>query len=409
MSNLLSKNNFDIEIMGVWDGYEYTLQETKKADNKVNPDLLFSYIDRIDSAVVINKKNDNVHLFYFKGNFMIITDSMVCEKSKQWRPQGNEWWAYRDTMIFRNNNKNKYISWLPQYVKDALTDGEYQKLETLGTIYNFYDSRMLTDTTLKDIPLYSYYHWSINNGKINAKEKVVFAFWDEKEHLYDQIYYEEMRLTSKGQYIDTARMSEFYTSSHNNILDSLMCSVYNDSLMIPIIQSNSNIMRWSNLIMSYIDSLDIVNYEADTLYYQLYYSKYGEVNNRAFVYTSTDSLYFIETFGKIIWDKVPSDFMVDSTASLTNRILDIEYDIYYPAGYMYYNDLYRQLCICTIESHKNIRYINGKQIDTVYKSKLYSNMGRNEGIVIQLKVGFYKGKIAIIDKNYISANIYFHF
>ena len=195
-----------------------------------------------------------------------------------------------------------------------------------------------------------------------------------------------MRLTSKGQYIDTARMSEFYTSSHNNILDSLMCSVYNDSLMIPIIQSNSNIMRWSNLIMSYIDSLDIVNYEADTLYYQVYYSKYGEVNNRAFVYTSTDSLYFIETFGKIIGDKVPSDFMVDSTASSTNRILDIEYDIYYPAGYMYYNDLYRQLCICTIESHKNIRYINGKQIDTVYKSKLYSNMGRNEGIVIQLKV-----------------------
>ena len=111
----------------------------------------------------------------------------------------------------------------------------------------------------------------------------------------------------------------------------------------------------------------------------------------------------------MIWDKVPSDFMVDSSASSTNRILDIEYDIYYPAGYMYYNDLYRQLCICTIESHKNIRYINGKQIDTVYKSKLYSNMGRNEGVVIQLKVGFYKGKIAIIDKNYISANIYFHF
>ncbi len=207
MSNLLSKKNFDIEIMGVWDGYEYTLQETKKADNKVNPDLLFSYIDRIDSAVVINKNNDNVHLFYFRGNFIIIiTDSMVCEKGKQWRPQGKEWWAYRDTMIFRNNNKNKYISWLPQYVKEALMDGEYQTIEILGTMYNSYNSHLITEHTLKD-------------------------------------------------------------------------------------------------------------------------------------------------------------------------------------------------------NH----YINGKLIDTIYKSRLYSNMGRNEGIVIQPKVTFYKGKVTIIDKNYISANIYFHF
>ena len=149
-------------------------------------------------------------------------------------------------------------------------------------------------------PIHHVFHKIIiKDGKILERVKFEFEFEDEGL-LYDDIYSLSNRLNLKG---NVFALGDIDYKTRRWQIGKILDSVYKTAPYSKLLSHNRDISKWERQnVIPLIDSLNLINYQNDTLYYELNYCKGVRGKTWANILTNTKRMFVYESFDKVMWD-----------------------------------------------------------------------------------------------------------
>lgn len=266
---------------------------------------LFNFLSQIDSLNVINYENDTIYLFQYDGEFLLESRRHNVAKGQDYWSQNRQTFVHdHDTIVHRVSDSTQFrVSWLPIYMRNALVEEDFDLLSTMCSWYEQQESPSLGGNALySPDPHFVYYKIVINDGKLVKRTKFDFEFHDKTYNLLDDIYDNVERLKSEGKVLTSNKIAKHRTGTNNGI-GVILDSLYREAPYYNILKHNPEILKWEeDYVLPLIDSLDLIDYSNDTIYYELCYSKNGLGKNRAKILTNAKHMYLYESFIGIVWD-----------------------------------------------------------------------------------------------------------
>lgn len=282
-------------------GFHYKYRNETKIFNKV--DSIF--LSQLDSLNVINYENDTIYLFQYDGEFLLESRGHYVAKGRDyWSPNRQKFVQNHDTTVHKVKDSIQFrVSWLPMYMRNALIEEDFDFLSTMCSCYEHQESQWVGgDEYYSPDPHFVYYKIVINDGKLVNRTKFDFEFHDKTYNLLDDIYNEVERLKSEGKVLKSNNLAKHQFDCKNHI-GIILDSLYLEAPYYSILEHNPQILKWEeDYVLPLIDSLNLIDYSNDTIYYELCYSKNGLGKNRANILTNTKHMYLYESFIGIVWD-----------------------------------------------------------------------------------------------------------
>ena len=290
-----------------------------KKPRKQQTNSLLEFLSSIDSLHILNYDNDTINLFQYDGGFLLESSEYnVAKGVGYWSKNEQDFVDDQDTIIYRMKDSLIYrmkdslpfrVSWLPQYIQNALKG---EQIDIITQICErFYQSGIIMDLlgyqyTYK--PDFIYYKIIIHNGKIIDRKKIEFKFDDDMYNLLDDIYYEVERLKSEGKVLRPNKIDKRRNGIKNGIGE-ILDSLYSKAPFYCVLEHNPQILKWEeNYVLHLVDSLDIINYDNDTIYYELCCGNNGVGQNRASILTNTKRMNVYESYENVVWDTLSGDY-----------------------------------------------------------------------------------------------------
>lgn len=355
----------------------------KKNKNKENK-YLYKFLDYIDSLNIVNYTCDTIYIFQYMNQYLFINNDYYIAKGLN--SVLEKFGETIDSVVLKNNDGSDFrVSWLPKYMQDALMSDDINTLTDICTMYELNikplrNQQHSIGTML--FPKINFYRIIIADGKTIDRIKYNFEYND-RYHELDQIYDEERRLISNGQYLPLRDINRF-----DNSLP------YSVDVLFHFINKNPKLQTRINFILSMInDSLHVVNSEKDTLYCNIYYVPNMRLLNRAFVSGNMTNTYFIETVDNIVWDTISNDSIIRKREEWSS------YNMYYnqikenyatylaPESYM--NTYMNSFIVSPITRSNDLSHIN--EVNNI------ELLGKFKGVNILLMIIFEEGQIKRIN------------
>ncbi len=367
---------------------------------------LQNFLSQIDSLNVINYENDTIYLFQYDGEFLLESRGHYVAKGQEyWSPNRQKFVRNHDTIVHRFKDTTQFrVSWLPIYMRNALVDEDFDLLTTMCSWYEQQESQWLGGGGYySPDPHFVYYKIVINDGKIVNRTKFDFEFHDKMYNLLDDIYNEVERLKSEGKVLKLNKIDERRTNFKNGIGE-ILDSLYREAPYYKILEHNPQILKWEeDYVLPLIDSLNLIDYSNDTIYYELCYSKNGLGKNRAKILTNTKHMYLYESFIGIVWDTLcVSD--IDKYMGLSDNFITTmqeRYVLYAPPAFPYSSLFLNRMTFDwrTYYYYKYsapFKYVNdGYLIDSLNVAKQHVKLKRgNMGVCIRSRIEFKDGKVS---------------
>ncbi len=262
---------------------------------------LFDFLSMIDSLYIFNSDNDTIHLFNHGDEFFMESNNYVVAKSSD-----HYIFTYQDSLVYREKDTITYrVSWLPQYMQNALKNDNLEFIAEMCKWYDEFEVRLLYSYQPRTNLIY--YKIIIDNGKIVNRKMIEYAFHD-FYGIFDDIYDTTERLVADGKAFSLGKMNEFKTNS-GTIIGMTLDSIYEHSYYREILKKNPQILKWENdYVLSLVDSLNLINYDNDTVYYELCFSKKWIAQNRAAILTNSKRIFVYESFDNVVWDTLSGPY-----------------------------------------------------------------------------------------------------
>ncbi len=285
---------FNRVLWEIGTGFRYKyIDETHKINRS---DSIFYSI--IDSLNFIDYNNDTIYLFQYDDQYLLENRSHNVTKSDHWTIRNR--YSRRDSLVCRERDTIPFrVSWLPLYLQNALIEEDFDVLSSMCKWYE-YKTRYKHHSYGYIPPIHHVFHKIIiKDGKILERVKFEFEF-DDVNGLYDDIYSMANRLKLRGN-VFTPGDIDYKTRRWQ--IGEILDSVYKTAPYNKMLFHNREISKWERQnVIPLIDSLNLINYQNDTLYYELYYNKGIRGNTWANILTNTKRMFVYEAFDMVMWD-----------------------------------------------------------------------------------------------------------
>ena len=286
---------FNRVLWEIGTGFRYKyIDETHKINRS---DSIFYSI--IDSLNVIDYDNDTIYLFQYDNQYLLENRSHNVTKSDHWTFAPNRY-PRRDSLVYRERDTMPFrMSWLPLYLQNALIEEDFDILSSMCKWYE-YKTRYKHHSYGYIPPIHHVFHKIIiKDGKILERVKFEFEF-DDVNWLYDDIYSISNMLKLRGN-VFTPGDIDYKTRRWQ--IGEILDSVYKTAPYNKMLSQNREISKWERQkVIPLIDSLNLINYQNDTLYYELNYNKGIRGNTWANILTNTKRMFVYEAFDMVMWD-----------------------------------------------------------------------------------------------------------
>ena len=278
----------------------------QKEEEKKN---LLDFLSKIDSLHIIDYINDTIHIFNYGDDFFMESNKYVVAKStRYWAQNQKQVISNQDSLVCREKGTSTFrVDWLPMYMQNALKE---ENLGFIATMCKWHEKVDYDKYGYSFAPRtnFIYYKIIIRDGKIVDRKRIEYGFYDHIG-IFDDIYDTAERLVADGQEFTLNKMKQY--KARNRIkIGRILDSIYNHSCYNRILKRNPEILKWENeYVLSLIDSLNIINYENDTIYYELCYKRNGAGHNRAGILTNLRRMFVYESFNNVVWDTLCGQYM----------------------------------------------------------------------------------------------------
>ena len=293
---------FNRVLCEIGTGFRYKyIDETHKINRS---DSIFYSI--IDSLNVIDYDNDTIYLFQYDNQYLLENRSHNVTKSYHWTIPNR--YPRRDSLVYREKDTIPFrVSWLPMYLRNALVEEDFDILSLMcrwsEVLLNRYPSDHPT------IRFYILHKIIIKNGKVILKEKITFNLQDQVFSVFDAIYEKSKRLKEDGHVLDNNSNKKCKYKEVRSQIGSILDSVYNTAPYYEMLKNNRKILKWEKKnVIPLLDSLKFINFDNDTVYYELCYGKNGRGKNRASILSNSKRIYVYQSFDHIVWDTLSGEF-----------------------------------------------------------------------------------------------------
>ena len=317
----------------------------QKEEEKKN---LLDFLSMIDSLYIFNSDNDTIHLFNHGDDFFMESNNYVVAKSSFYFSQDQRRiTSDKDSLVCREKDTIAYrIYWLPQYMQNALKNDNLEFIAEMCKLYDKFDVRLLYSYQPRTNLIY--YKIIIDNGKIVDRKMVEYAF-DDFYGIFDDIYDTTEPLVADGKAFPLGEMNKF--KANRGIIGRTLDSIYEHSYYKEILKKNPQILKWENdYVLSLVDSLNLINYDNDTVYYELCFNNKWIAQNRAGILTNSKRMFVYESFNNVVWDtlsgpyrdKYYGDENIDSYyhREMQSKYLFYIFSFKYPFNQVLYNSTY---------------------------------------------------------------------
>ncbi|MBR2981299.1 MAG: hypothetical protein IKC67_04160 [Odoribacter sp.] len=295
---------FNRVLWEIGTGFRYKyIDETHKINRS---DSIFYSI--IDSLNVIDYDNDTIYLFQYDNQYLLENRSHNVTKSDHWTFAPNRY-PRRDSLVYREKDSLAFrVDWLPMYVRNTLIEDNIDFLSKMCKWsefeYNGFESQYYPNK-----PYYILHKIIISNGKVILREKITFKLHFLVCSISDYIYDESKRLNEEGHVLDDNSDKKHNYKDIGSQIASILDSVYNIAPYYEILKDNRKILKWEKEnVIPLLDSLQFINFDNDTVYYELCYGKNGRGNNRASILSNLKRMYVYQSFDNIVWDTLSGEF-----------------------------------------------------------------------------------------------------
>ena len=291
---------FNRVLWEIGTGFRYKyIDETHKINRS---DSIFYSI--IDSLNVIDYDNDTIYLFQYDNQYLLENRSHNITKSDHWTFAPNRY-PRRDSLVYRERDTIVFrVDWLPMYVRNTLIEDNIDFLSKMCKWSEFeYKYNVFDPQYYDDRPYYILHKIIISNGKVILREKITFKLHYLVCSISDYIYDESKRLNEEGHVLDDNSDKKHNYKDIGSQIASIIDSVYNIAPYYEILKDNRKILKWEKEnVIPLLDSLQFINFDNDTVYYELCYGKNGRGNNRASILSNLKRMYVYQSFDNIVWD-----------------------------------------------------------------------------------------------------------
>lgn len=385
---------FNRVLWEIGTGFRYKyIDETHKINRS---DSIFYSI--IDSLNVIDYDNDTIYLFQYDNQYLLENRSHNVTKSYHWTLPNS--YPRSDSLIYREKDSLAFrVDWLPLCLQNALIEENFDILSSMCKWYE-YKTRYKHYSYGYIPPIHHVFHKIIiKDGKILERVKFEFEF-DDVNRLYDDIYSLSNRLNLKGNVFASGDID--YKTRRWQI-GKILDSVYKTAPYSKLLSHNRDISKWERQnVIPLIDSLNLINYQNDTLYYELNYCKGVRGKTWANILTNTKRMFVYESFDKVMWDTL-TGFYRDNLL----LVLHLNYDTEMQSRYVLYvkprwgdpSVFIRNL----VRDWREIYYKSSTPFEIRYnKSLINESNGTNKkkklrngdsGVRIRVRITFKDGKV----------------
>ena len=184
----------------------------------------------------------------------------------------------------------------------------------------------------------------------------------------------------------------------------ILDSIYHKAPYQPLLECNEKIEKWEKqYVIPLIDSLNLIDYQNDTLYYELCYNKDGIGKNRANILTNSKRMYVYESFDGVVWDTLSGVDRVKYVdvvyknfyTEMQNRYVLYDMPVW-PMSSRFLNSLtddwrefyYKESALFRV--YNNDKYL----INSSEKAKQYRKLNRAyDGVRIRSRIEFKDGQV----------------